>query len=556
MPEIGSYDDLRGWLKGKPAGWSAAIACRSALRALPYATRARTKQGLSRTFLLATVRGEAVSWSAGKYPDHNMNVAAASAAHAHSYGDSDTFSVATIAAAQAAEYAAAAAARAAYAERAASSSVYAERAASSSAYASRAAAASARAAPAAPVWRNVRNDCEWLERHAGAPGAARRVLVRPLWPADPPDGWDEQWLSCREALVAIDLGYGVWIDWFEHRINGEEAGFAILGDIGNREDEAIAAKLFAATDEDFWSKGAAYVNATLQQWLDEARARAAANLSGPNRELDRDAIAASLQQMASPQARITDGKLDAGPNVTFDQPLFSGDLTDLPAELLAFLRVLSRSLPPNASRFMHESLAGYQDELLVRGNRPILGILKALASAIARELWSRQSMLESDDPADWAMQDEREWETGMADLFRTFFHYHGHLIAHYPLDEEREEFLRSVPIDEDAATGDTLNNPVKTVLEALIVLHGQGMATDDLIRIAEALARFTQNIASLPPPVGGLPDEVVTPKRRHVLMTAGFYLHLYSVLGSTASIAPFASELLVRLQLRRKRCWP
>ncbi|MEZ5692396.1 MAG: hypothetical protein R3D99_00810 [Altererythrobacter sp.] len=404
------------------------------------------------------------------------------------------------------------------------------------------------------VWDAAHSDYRWLDAQSDADSAPRKLTHKRLWPTSrPPRAATEALEAVKREDPLLQRNFRNWIDWFERRLRGERAAFDIPGDSYRKEDKAILRRLAAASEKHFWDRGAPYVNGQLAQWLEEARERAAKTLqrdkelyeSGakilseimPDEPANNDHLAPRLQSAASPQATERDGKLDAGPNPQFDQPRFSGDLADLPSELRSFVRVLSGSLGENASRFMRSSLAEYENEMLVRGNRPILGTLKGLASAIAREVWTTESLAGSDDPDEWAMRDEREWGPGTADMFRTFFHYHRDLITHFPLDEEREELLRKTPINEIAASGDALTDPVELVTGLIRDLHGQGMATDDILKIVEAHEQYNANIATLPPPDLDLPSDYVTPKRRHVLMTAGFYLHLYSVLGSTASLA-------------------
>jgi hypothetical protein len=240
------------------------------------------------------------------------------------------------------------------------------------------------------------------------------------------------------------------------------------------------------------------------------------------------------------------GKLDAGPNPIFDRPTFSDDLADLPIEMQTFLRVLRASLPANAGHFVRNCLDEYANELLVRGNRPILGTLNGLASAIARQLWTDSAMRTSGDPEDWTLREPMEWDAGIADLFRTFFRKHGALIQHFPKDAEREDLLKSLPIDEAAASGEALTGPVELVTGLIGELHDKGMATDEIVRIMAAHAEYTRNVAWLPPTVEVAAD-TVTPKRRHVLMTAAFYLDIYSVLGSTASLGPYAPHIAAQV---------
>ena len=177
----------------------------------------------------------------------------------------------------------------------------------------------ARAAARAPVWANVSRDCNWLEASGDSASAARRLTQVKLWPAEDIAGWSVAWAEATDRLRSLDQGYDVWIDWYNRRILGEEAAFAIPGDTGRVEDKKILIRLADATDEEFWGKGATHVNTTLRSWIDEARLEAqiqeiirklrggASAHYGAQDELDkRAALLAELDRMLGkpPQGRF------------------------------------------------------------------------------------------------------------------------------------------------------------------------------------------------------------------------------------------------------------
>ncbi|MFC6854969.1 hypothetical protein ACFQHZ_05160, partial [Marivibrio halodurans] len=106
-PKFETREQLRRWLRDKPAAWGQAIACRAALRVLPLVGRAVGSRITRRTrfsnFPFQSFRANLISWAALKYPAHDMRAAAAYAAAYAADADAD-------AAAYAAAYAAAAAA--------------------------------------------------------------------------------------------------------------------------------------------------------------------------------------------------------------------------------------------------------------------------------------------------------------------------------------------------------------------------------------------------------------------------------------------------------------
>jgi hypothetical protein len=536
---IAKQIELREWLEVKPRDWAQIIAVRAAMRALPFIHRAPA-QWLG-DFADRPILAVAMSWAARNVPARDMAdadraAAAAAAADAVRIAASEAGAADAFAASRPAFAAAHAAARAAAAD--ADDAVYV---ADAAAYVAEAAAAAR-----ALSWSAVSDDCDWLDRHAVERNATRILSRRSLWLGQRPDWWRAEQLQFERALRGLDQSYAVWIDWFERRVRGERAAFDIPGDRYRKEDKAILIRLAEARDEDFWDQGAAYVNATLQQWIEEARERVAKHAADASEAPDRDAIAKALEEQASPEARIVDGKLDAGPNRRFDEPRYSGDLAELPSIQIATISAVLDCLPPNAAAVVKRCLAGYRDELIVRGNRPIVNILKAMGSAIRAEIFDDSAFDSPDEPEQWVMRDAREWDAGTGDLFRSFFRFHLVLLAHFPLDPEREALIAATPIDEAAAMGPALTEPVDAVADLILALADKGFATDNIVRIIEAHRLHNRDIAQLPPAEAAAGE--VTPKRRHVLATLGFYLQTYSVLGSTASLAPYAGQLLDALQ--------
>lgn len=125
------------------------------------------------------------------------------------------------------------------------------------------------------LWLSLNHDCQWLSEQKDRVHASQLLSCGSLWHGSPPDELTLVWQQLQKKLLAIERNYSVWIDWFNRRIRGEPTGFDIPGDNGQEKDRNIHLRLATATDEDFWDKGAAYVNATLQSWLDEADDRTA-----------------------------------------------------------------------------------------------------------------------------------------------------------------------------------------------------------------------------------------------------------------------------------------
>jgi TIR domain len=680
MAQITSREELEEWLKDKPVEFAQVIAARAAMRALPYAFGKRESDDWIARYSLALFRATAISWAARSFPDHAAYAAAHAAADAaRAAVVANPFAMPSRAALNAARSA-----------ETADATVRCVRAADTSDLAARDASAvlgidvdyAAEAARDA-IWINISHDCAWLASEGDSAAAAHGLTQRPLWPAGEPDGWGKAHAFADARLAGLKQGYGVWTEWYDRRVRGNEGAFDIPGDKGRLEDKAILMKLADATDEDFWDKGAIYVNLTLQGWIDEARARVAAADPASGDEIDtteipktetseridffisyatkeesmareveailsergytsiaqfkdfaqtnfvsamlngiadadrfialqsiaywesdhcrsewsaayardpgakqrkivpfllepmqlppiaseivyqrlfdlteaerKQAILESIEYrppsrstpelrkklaaQASPDARIVDDRLDAGPNATFDKPRYDGDLATLPSQLRTTLGILS-ALARNASPTVRLCVEAYDNELLLRGTQPILGTLKNMASAIAAQIWIAPDDANKDNPDAWVLKDPREWEAGAADLFRSFFKAHLDLITHFPLDPQREAMFAATPIDEVAASDKALTDPIDKVTDLIVALAKDGHATDNIARIVEGLSEYTRVIAGMPKPdEKELPSTTITPKRRHILQTAGFYLHAYSILGTTAQLS-------------------
>ncbi|WP_162009705.1 toll/interleukin-1 receptor domain-containing protein [Methylocystis heyeri] len=236
-------------------------------------------------------------------------------------------------------------------------------------------------------------------------------------------------------------------------------------------------------------------------------------------------IRAELAETASPQPALNDtNQLDAGPNKVFDKPFVDQDLVELPYIQRTLIKTIRRALPPNAPKILDSALRSYDEELQERGLQPIIGILKALASALEKEIES----IKATEPELLGV--------GNADLFESFLENHGLLVTHFPL--KNEEKFADIPIDETEATGDALIQPIAEVSEKMQEMVQVGLATQNIGKITENSAQFAKDIAPLPPDIAASDpgSRHVTLKRRYVLGTLGFLVALYNILGSTASI--------------------
>ena len=97
-------------------------------------------------------------------------------------------------------------------------------------------------------------DLDWLDETQSSPDAA----ATPLWlNGAMPDDWEARWQRLREALLAIDPSWAVWITWYEDRVGG--APFDM-----NVERRRVL------IPEEIWRRPPAEVNALIAQLNDPA----------------------------------------------------------------------------------------------------------------------------------------------------------------------------------------------------------------------------------------------------------------------------------------------
>jgi hypothetical protein len=270
--DIGNRDQLENWLKGQTPEVAAAIALRTALRALPVALNLHHFKGRTPQPALtaALFRCCSISWVACNSPTQEIAAARAAAyaaaraaayaaayaaARAAAYGAADA---AARAAARAAAYAAADAAARAAAYAAADA---ADAAADAAAYAADAAAdAAAYAAAYAAIWRAVESDCTAL----AAGGSPQALLAQPLWPGAIPD-WAQEDIKAMEAhLATLGAGFDLWAAWYRRRLTGTAAGFGLPPE----GEEEIARRLIHV-DDAWWEREPALVNGKIRGWIEE-----------------------------------------------------------------------------------------------------------------------------------------------------------------------------------------------------------------------------------------------------------------------------------------------
>ena len=266
MAQITSRFELRNWLRKKPRSWSQVLAARAALQVIPYAFNRRMQKKWYKSNALALIRPSSLSWIIVNTQNSNVDLIYSvlkstdgcdnASISAEAFGQNNV------------SYAFDTSSNAA---RTVSGITYSIRASNALADA---ALATFNDANRICVWRNCSYDCDWLSGQSDADLAAYTLTRMPLWSVSEPDDWQQSWRYSSALLSNLDPTYQVWINWYNRRIEGHDAAFDIPGDTNRIHDKAILARLAGATDEDFWGKGATYVNTTLQGWIDEARIEA------------------------------------------------------------------------------------------------------------------------------------------------------------------------------------------------------------------------------------------------------------------------------------------
>ncbi len=461
MAQITSRAELEEWLKDKSADFAQVIAARAALRVLPYAFVKDVSQKWVSDFASPLFRSIAISWAARNFPAHDMVAAAAYAAYtARTAGIPYAARGATnAAAAYAARAAADASADAADAARAAA---YAADASADAARAAAYAASAAAIAAYAVVWANISHDCDWLGKYPDPALAAQQMTSVGLWLAGEVNGWRAAWADASNRLLGIDASYQVWIDWCNLRFEGEnDMAFTIPGDHDRTEDKAILARLADATNEDFWDKGATYVNTTLQSWIDEARARVAPP-DEPPPELDHDTIATITAPLASPDVIARNNQLDVVPNAILDAQSDAFDLAEAVAVLRALVGTLRKCLTGNSSPVFALSLARYDEELEQRGAKPFIGVLTRMEEGVEAQFNA----------------DPEAFDDGVITHFKNYFAEHYKFMTHYQHHLDREKVIAELKIDDRAASGKALTSAFDAAAVKAEELFNQGLVTD------------------------------------------------------------------------------
>lgn len=305
-----SRRQLEAWLKGKHPACSPAIALRIALRIFPLVGILSRYQSDSsrRDQTAAILRCNALSWAAGSMPTHGDAARTAKAA-----ADAADAVDATGAASEAA--------RAVGAAFAAGSNFEADAAV----YAGGAASNGARGIRHGDLWNAISIDCRHLD--SGPHGEFEQIAslrALPLWGSDRPSWFDAEWHIARTTLGQSHDGFGIWVDWFQRRIDGNAIGF----DLPLGRDTEINHRLISAPN-DWWERPPVEVNADIKAWLHE--------LSPP---LEPDEADFNQNVRALTFSADADGRIGLAADLAANRLLDDADAQDRHAELLREAKAL------------------------------------------------------------------------------------------------------------------------------------------------------------------------------------------------------------------------
>ena len=282
---------FEAWLLEQPREWSVVIACRAALRLIPFLSAYRGDSG---DIMLSTFRAVAIARFAVNHPNRPIEAAARTAADAAAAASD---AARDFRAASDAAFAAADAADAAFAAANADNvDVAADVAALAAEDAATAAARSSSNVSAASL-DDVRSDA--LQLH-GRKVTSKQLMSTALWSKTPPSQISEVWPKMTQELLASGAHWSVWIDWYDDVFSG-----------GVWRSERYDAAFTDIPGELPWGEGAVAVNSEIARRLAEL---------GP------DPVA--IEGIPSPIAiiRLDDGRIgaDAG---SFASPTFAAPLT-------------------------------------------------------------------------------------------------------------------------------------------------------------------------------------------------------------------------------------
>lgn len=220
-------------------------------------------------------------------------------------------------------------------------------------------------------------------------------------------------------------------------------------------------------------------------------------VSDPTAPRDRASQRVALKQAVSPDVTADNsGRLDAAPNVVFDDPFVDVDLVDLPELLRTLIKTAMSALEGrNCPSGLVHALKSYSAELEARGVNCSFGVLRGQMDFIEAEI---------EDTA------AGDWLTG-AGLIKTFDNIrkaHAKLGTHYPLDQSRERLIRAIEVDSAKADGTVFQEIEKEIAKAIDAALEDDIVTDNYRSVSASRRRVSREILELKtPPIPTHGDE-------------------------------------------------
>lgn len=351
------------------------------------------------------------------------------------------------------------------------------RAAASATYATAITARAASANAAAAATRAIAVDATVAAADAAAledVGSPLTLAARPLWPVEQPEEVAEHWQTLKAHLLSFpDEDWVVWTDWYEARLRGDPI---------NWELEHAKARI----PDEIWEQGPKAANAEIRRLIEEYSGK-----TKPDRE--------ALRQTASPEVFVVNGVADVRPNTTFETPEVDQELLDLPTAQRSAIEVLLAGVAENRniSGTVSVALKGYDRELAKRGMRPILLTLKSQYAVVYAEHRARSN--------DGAIDSD-----GFDQAFREFFKLHRKIVKHFPLDEEREDLYRAVPVDWSKLEPGEIRSLAEDFQVTVDGLAQDGVVTAELKSVSYAIAEDLKAATFVVP---AAPSEAMTANR-------------------------------------------
>ncbi len=506
MVDIKNSDDLREWLKGKPREYSVVIASRVALRVLPL-VRQEFDAGISieqsAGLIIATLRANLLSWAVSK--NYTNNNSENNAYNAYLALFSATTSGKTIAL------------TIAYAARIASKG-YDAYLLTSHIVGFRADISKITSNPdtVSVVSQSLIAEVNLLEQ-----GKLPDELIKePLWYDADRGNLVKEWQELKKNLLSLNQDWDVWIGWYEAILVGRN--WAGLPD---EAVERLAINIADQTDE-WWQQEPALVNADIKKWVDVARAEFSKN------------YLQTAKEMASPQPIINENnKLDVTSKTKINEPIIEEGLHLLPERARRQVKnLLAAFEQKNVSPILKSSLKSYLDELDKGFDFEItylgdnMAIIRAERDADIDKIW---------------------YDGGIKTAIDNLSAIHDDIQKHYPLDIEREEYIKKAPIDVKIFNDEKYKKALMQAVEDAQKAFDDGEATQEFLNAVKRHARQYKDIATLydatpVPDISASPDDRIVPakvKKRFLFQNAGFWGGVLGVAHKGLSIIYNAKKI-------------